>query len=87
MRAEDILPDHQNHAEFKGVRIRKGTVAAFLADARVWCDPAAEPGQRRQAEHDMRDSLPALRALGLFEVLEIRDAALNQRLADLDAAR
>ena len=78
MRAEDLLPDHQN--QFKspdGTIIRKGTVGAFLANAKVWCDPAAEPVQRADAERDLLDSLPALRALGLFEVLSISDDALR----------
>jgi len=78
MRAEDLLPDHQNKFQFSdGAVIRKGTVGAFLVNARIWCDPAAEPAQRAGAERDLIDSLPALRALGLFEVLSIRDDALR----------
>ncbi|MFT4268509.1 MAG: hypothetical protein QM586_15025 [Xenophilus sp.] len=79
MRAEDILPEGHNQVRLPdGTLARKGTVAAFLANARVWCDPLAGAAQRRDAERDMCDALPALRALGLFEVLSIRDAALRQ---------
>lgn len=81
MRAEDILPDHLNQVERDGVVIRKGNVGAFLANARVWCDPATDPEQKAAAERDLLDALPALRALGLFEVLSIRDADL-QRLVE-----
>lgn len=81
MRAEDILPDHQDHAEIHGVTVRKGTVGAFLANARVWCDPSTDPAQRRHAERDMFDALPALTALGLFDVLSVRDPGLRQLLA------
>jgi hypothetical protein len=81
MRAEDILPDNQNHAERGGLVIRKGTVAAFLANARVWCDPAADASRRQAAERDILDALPSLQALGLFDVLSIRDAGLK-RLVD-----
>ena len=77
MRAEDILPDHLNQIERNGVVIRKGNVGAFLANAKVWCDPATEPAQRVAAERDILEALPALRALDLFEVLAIRDAALQ----------
>jgi hypothetical protein len=78
MRAEDLLPDHQNKFQFPdGTMIRKGTVGAFLVNAKVWCDPAAEPAQRAGAECDLLEALPALRALGLFEVLSIRDDALR----------
>lgn len=77
MRAEDILPNEQNQTERNGVVIRKGTVGAFLANAQAWRDAAAGPAQRAAAERDIIDALPALRALGLFEVFSIRDAALR----------
>jgi hypothetical protein len=78
MRAEDILPDQQNQAELSGVVVRKGTVGAFLANAKVWCEAGTDVAQRHAAERDLLDALPALRALGLFDVLSIRDAALRR---------
>ncbi|WP_459614252.1 hypothetical protein [Bordetella sp. 2513F-2] len=81
MRAEDILPDRQDHAELKGVIVRKGTVGAFLANARIWCEPGVDAARRQAAERDILDALPALRALGLFDVLSIRNPALR-RLVD-----
>ncbi|WP_394788730.1 hypothetical protein [Rhodoferax sp.] len=77
MRAADILPDEQSHAIFNGVSVRKGTVAAFVANARVLADTNASAGQRQQAEQDILADLPALRSLGLFEVFQLRDAAVN----------
>ncbi len=77
MRAEDILPDDQNHGRFGGVVIRKGTVAAFLASARTWLAADTAAPARLQAERDIVDSLPALRALGLFELLAVRDERLR----------
>nr|WP_300310531.1 hypothetical protein [Halomonas sp.] len=78
MQAEDMLPDGQNQVERDGVVIRKGTVGAFLANARLWCDPATAAQQRQEAEHDIINALPVLRALGLFDVLAIRDDALRK---------
>lgn len=77
MRAEDLLPDHLNQTNIDGVAVRKGTVGAFLANARVLQDAAASEAARADAQRDIADALPALRALGLFDVLEIRDAALR----------
>jgi len=77
MQAKDLLPDHVNETERDGVVIRKGTVGAFLINAKVWCNPAADPAQRAAAEHDIIEVAPALRALGLFDVLAIRDTALQ----------
>jgi len=85
-RAEDILPDNQNHAEQGGIVIRKGTVAAFLANARVWCDPASDASRRWAAERDILETLPSLQALGLFDVLSIRDPALKQLVDQLSAS-
>ena len=86
MQAQDLLPDDRNVAQFEGVTVRKGTVGAFLVNARVWCDAQAAPDARDVAARDMRDALPALRALGLFEVLEVRDLALRRWLDTAQAA-
>ncbi|TCG07236.1 hypothetical protein BZM27_20650 [Paraburkholderia steynii] len=77
MRAEQLLPDHADHIDVRGTSIRKGTVAAFLANARVWSDAHASETARAQAAADIVDALPALHATGLFEVLEIRAPELR----------
>jgi hypothetical protein len=77
MRAEDRLPDAVNESLIDGVRVRKGTVGAFLANARVWSDRTSSDEARTIAERDIVDALPALRALGMFEVLSIRDDRLR----------
>jgi hypothetical protein len=78
MRAEQVLPDHVDQVDFNGVTIRKGTVAAFLANALAWTDPASTEATRAAAAADIVAALPALRAVGLFEVLEIRDVRLRE---------
>jgi len=83
MRADQILPDDVDHGQFQGVTIRKGAVAAFLANARAWTDARASADVRAQASREIARDLPALRALGLFEVLQIRDERLR---ALVDAA-
>ncbi|ALX16078.1 preprotein translocase subunit SecD [Burkholderia cepacia JBK9] len=77
MRAEQMLPDQTDRMTIGGTTIRKGTVGAFLVNARVLIDPSAAPADRARAEADAIDALPALRALGLFDVLEVRDPALR----------
>lgn len=80
MRAEQILPDHVDQVDINGTTVRKGTVAAFLANARIWSDEGASEEARAYAEADIVEGLPALRAIGLFEVLEIRDVSLRNWL-------
>lgn len=78
MRPQDLLPDHQDHVQRNGVTVRKGSVGAFLANARLLQDPAASQAARTNAERDLRALMPGLRALGLFEVLVPRDPGLWQ---------
>lgn len=78
MQAEDMLPDGQNQVERDGVVIRKGTVGAFLSNAKLWSDATTSALQKQDAEHDIVNALPALRALGLFDVFAIRDSALRK---------
>ncbi|MCU9954534.1 MULTISPECIES: hypothetical protein [Burkholderia] len=77
MRAEQMLPDHADRIDAGGTTIRKGTIGAFLVNARVLTDPDATPADRARAETDTIDALPALRAIGLFDVMEVRDPALR----------
>jgi hypothetical protein len=78
MKAEDLLTDSVNQGDFGGISVRKGTVGAFLINARMWCDHGASVQSRAEAERDIVDAIPALRALGIFEVMDIRDAALRE---------
>ncbi|KAB0331867.1 hypothetical protein LSO07_09215 [Janthinobacterium sp. PLB04] len=78
MRAEDVLADQQNQGQFNGVTVRKGTVGAFLANARLWLDETSSDADRSSAERDIIEALPALHALGLFDIVQVRDAALRE---------
>ena len=77
MRADQLLPDHVDSVDVRGVTIRKGTVAAFLANARIWSDRASGETARERAAADIVEALAALRASGLFDVLTIIDPALR----------
>ena len=77
MRADQLLPDHLNAGDFNGVTVRKGTVGALLINARVWTDRSSDDAARANAASDIVDALPGLRALGLFDVLDVRDPALR----------
>lgn len=86
MRAEDVLPDDINSGEFKGLTIRKGTVAAFLANARTWLDANAAPDATATAGERIVEALPALDALGLFDILHIADPRLRALVEQHGAA-
>jgi hypothetical protein len=77
MRAEEVLPDDVNQNEINGVVIRKGSIGAFLANAKTLVDPATSAEASAIAERDIVQALPALRATGLFDVLQIRNERLR----------
>ncbi|OZD87871.1 hypothetical protein CH260_26145 [Rhodococcus sp. 05-2256-B2] len=73
VRPEDILPDGAGRASFDGLPIRKGTVAAFVANARALRD--VEPGTEAHGEliATLKELAPQLAAIGVLEVFEPRD--------------
>lgn len=83
MRADDVLPDHLDQGNFNGVTIRKGTIAAFLANAKAWCDPSRPAAERDEARAHIAESVADLRAVGLFDVMAVRDVRLQALLDEL----
>lgn len=81
MKAQDIIPDGQDFTVIDGHTVRKGSVGAFLANARVLEDPNATADERRIARDDLAALTPTLDALGLFDVFELRSPALRDEVA------
>ena len=73
MRADDMLKDEEHNRDFGGVNVRKGTIAAFIANVRVMTDPDAASDEISTARADIVSAVPALRAVGLLEVMSIKD--------------
>ncbi len=78
MKAEDILPDNANMADFAGLSVRKGTIAAFISNAQTFTDKNGNSETRKEAEKLICTALPALDAIGVFEVFQIADAELSE---------
>jgi len=87
MRAQDVLPDGVDQIQFNGVSVRKGSVAAFLANAKVLADASATDEARLEAERDITEAMPALCAAGLFEVLQPRDETVRAFVEALKSSR
>ena len=62
--------------------IRVQPLEAFVACAHQMLDPATPESMRRAIEPRLLALLPAVRALGVFELFEVRDPALRAWLAD-----
>lgn len=81
MKAQDIIPDGQDFTVIDGHTVRKGSVGAFLANARVLEDVNAPNEERQVARDDLLALVPTLDALGLFDVFELRSPALRDEVA------
>ena len=78
MKAEDILPDGQDTVQAQGITVRKGSVAAFVANVGALTDPETPPPQREACLQHLRELVPSLRVLQLFDVFELRDPAVRE---------
>ncbi|MET3493330.1 hypothetical protein [Variovorax boronicumulans] len=86
MQAQDVLPDGQDFVVRNGLALRKGSVGAFLINAQLLQDPNASADAKQAAERDLIALLPALEALGLFDVFELRSPTLRDEVARHRAA-
>jgi hypothetical protein len=82
MRATELLPDHLNESNFNGITVRKGTVGAFIVNVRIITNPVSTAQEKAAAFNDIEDAIPAFNALGLFEILEVRDPHIRSFIAD-----
>ena len=74
----DMLGDGIEGGEFQGTYVRKGSIAAFVANVKAL--PDAEGSDREAILAQLRELRPALEAVGLFDVFSLRDETLLELL-------
>lgn len=83
---EDILPDDVNELEINGIKARKGTIAAAMANADILSSPTSTEIDKNNAKDAIKQLAPAMVALGLShhliwknkEIQEIMEESLRQ---------
>lgn len=63
-------------------KLAESPLETFIACAHQMLDPATPEPVRRAMEPQLLAQLPALRALGVFDLLELRDPAMRAWVAD-----
>jgi hypothetical protein len=73
---QEVLPDALDSVDMNGTTVRKGSVGAFVANARLLHDATSSPAAREGARAQIVALVPALEALGIFDFFIIRDPEL-----------
>jgi hypothetical protein len=84
VRPEDVLSDEENSTILGGVDVRKGTIGAFIANAKL-LDTTPQSDPRYAAiEAELRSLAPAVRAVGLLDVFVPRSSRIASILGGSD---
>lgn len=78
VRPEDILPTDVSSREINGVAVRKGSAAAFVANVKQLDGLDPSSAECEQIISQIRTLVPALRAVGIFDVFTLRNSALAE---------
>ncbi|MFF8373257.1 hypothetical protein ACF05W_31150 [Streptomyces lydicus] len=82
VRPEDVLPAGLDSTAINGRTVRKGSVAAFVANAVRLDDLAEGTAEYAALVAQLRELAPALRTIGLLDVFEPRSPVVGRILAD-----
>ncbi|CPV47720.1 hypothetical protein [Mycobacteroides abscessus] len=82
IRPEDVLSDSDNSTTVDGVTVRKGTIAAFIANAKLLETIAQSDPRHAAIERELRKLAPAVRAIGLLDVFTPRTPRIASLLGE-----
>lgn len=82
IRPEDILPDGVDSTTINGKIVRKGTIAAFLANADILENKNATEQQKQEAINTMKELATAVVSIGLHKHVVFKNNQIEQILID-----
>lgn len=86
IRPEDVLPNGEDFASINGKHVRKGTIAAFLANADVLEDKSANEQQKEEAICFLKTLAPDVIAIGLHKHVVFKNSCVEAILAEAQAS-
>lgn len=78
VRAEDFLPDDVSSREFNGVVVRKGSMGAAIANAKILASPKSTVQEKEAAKEMLKELAPALVAIGVHEHLTWKNPEIQK---------
>lgn len=82
IRPEDILAGGVESTTIRGTQIRKGTVAAFLANVDILENPSCTEQQKQEAVAMLYELAPAVIAVGLHHHVVFKNSQVEQILRE-----
>ncbi|GAA2663549.1 hypothetical protein [Streptomyces lunalinharesii] len=82
VRPEDVLPEGIDSTAINGLTVRKGSVAAFVANALRLDDLTEGTPEYAAVVTQMRELTPVLRAIGLLDVFRPHSQAVERIIAE-----
>jgi hypothetical protein len=82
MKPQDILPDNINSVEADGQVLRKGSVAAFMANLAIIDKPVSYQ-EYESAVKDLIELTPILETLGVFKHFRLRSEKAITLITDI----
>jgi hypothetical protein len=79
---KDILPDGVDSAVLNGKLVRKGSIAAFLANITIAENANATASEKEQAINAMKELAPAVIAIGLPKYVIFKNSLAEKILAE-----
>ena len=84
LRPEDILADGEDRTIINGQLVRKGTIAAFLANITVLENQNSTEQQKQEALMMLKELAPAVNIIGLHQHVVFKNARVEQILMDAE---
>ena len=81
---EDMIPDDKSHFEMGGKTIRKGTMAAALANAEIVESPDSTSQEKCDALNAIKELVPVLKAFGLARFLTWKNPEIQALFEESD---
>lgn len=78
VKPENVLVDDKNYLEKDGKMLRKGTVAAALANAEIFESIDASTLEKQKAIEAIKELAPALKTLGLTKFLTWKNKKIQE---------
>ncbi|MBA4118490.1 MAG: hypothetical protein C0514_06325 [Candidatus Puniceispirillum sp.] len=81
VKPDDVLADNEDFVDLNGLKVRKGSIAAFLKNIDLFEDAHGSQAQKDAALGAMKDLAPAIVAAGLHKHATFKNKVIEEILA------